>query len=49
MEFHPSKLPIAKIFELKDEKGASDAAAEMIKLGFENRKDGYKVGELLKK
>ena len=43
MEFHPSKLPIAKIFDLKDEKDASDAAAEMIKLGFENGKKGYKV------
>jgi len=43
MEFHPSKLPIAKIFDVKDEKDASDAAAEMVKLGFENRKEGYKV------
>ena len=43
MEFHPSKLPIAKIFDLKDEKDASDAAAEMVELGFENRKEGYKV------
>ena len=43
MEFHPSKLPIAKIFDLKDEKDASDAAEEMVKLGFENRKEGYKV------
>jgi hypothetical protein len=43
MEFHPSKLPISKIFDLKDEKDASDAAAEMVKLGFENKKDGYKV------
>ncbi len=43
MEFHPSNLPIGKIFELLDEKGASDAAEEMIKLGFENRKDGFKV------
>lgn len=43
MEFHPSNLPIAKIFELLDEKGASDAAEEMIRLGFENRKDGFKV------
>ena len=43
MEFHPSKLPIAKIFELKDEKDASDAAEEMVRLGFQNRKDGYKV------
>ncbi len=43
MEFHPSKLPIAKIFDLKDEKDASDAAAEIVKLGFEDRKKGYKV------
>ncbi len=43
MEFHPSKLPIAKIFDLKDEKDASDAAAEMVKLGFQDRKKGYKV------
>ena len=43
MEFHPSKLPISKTFDLKDEKDASDAAAEMVKLGFENKKDGYKV------
>jgi len=43
MEFHPSNLPIAKIFELFDEKGASDAAEEMVRLGFENRKDGFKV------
>lgn len=43
MEFHPSNLPIGKIFELLDEKGASDAAGEMVRLGFENRKDGFKV------
>jgi len=43
MEFHPSKLPISKIFDLKDEKDASDAAAEMVKLGFQDRKKGYKV------
>ena len=43
MEFHPSKLPITKIFDLKDEKDASDAAEEIAKHGFENRKDGYKV------
>jgi len=43
MEFHPSNLPISKVFELSDEKGASDAAEEMVRLGFENRKDGFKV------
>lgn len=43
MEFHPSKLPIAKIFEVKDEKDASEAAEEMVKMGFSARKDGFKV------
>ncbi len=43
MEFDPSKLPITKIFDLKDEKDAADAAEEMVKLGFENKKEGYKV------
>ncbi len=43
MEFHPSSLPIAKIFELSDEKGASESAEEMVRLGFENRKDGFKL------
>ena len=43
MEFHPSKLPIGKTFDIKDEKAASEAAQEMVKLGFSNRKDGFKV------
>ena len=43
MEFDPSKLPITKIFDLKDEKDAADAAEEIVKLGFENKKEGYKV------
>ncbi len=43
MEFHPSKLPIAKIFDLKDEKDASDAVEKIAKQGFENRKDGFKI------
>lgn len=43
MEFHPSRLPISKTFDVKDEKDASDAAEEMVKLGFSNRKDGFKV------
>lgn len=43
MEFHPSMIPIAKTFDVKDEKDASNAAEEIIKLGFENRKEGYKV------
>lgn len=43
MEFHPSQIPIAKIFDVKDEKDASDAAEEMVNLGFSNQKTGYKV------
>jgi len=43
MEFHPSQLPIEKSFDLKDEKDASDAVEEMVKLGFENRENGFRV------
>lgn len=43
MEFHPSMIPIAKTFDVKDEKDASNAAEEIIKLGFENRKEGFKM------
>lgn len=43
MEFHPSNLPIEKTFQVNDEKAASDAAEEMVKLGFSNRNNGFKV------
>ncbi len=43
MDFHPKDLPISKTYDLKDEKEASDAVEEMVKLGFENRKEGFKV------
>ena len=43
MEFHPSMIPIAKTFDIIDEKAASEAAEEMVKMGFSNRKDGFKV------
>lgn len=43
MDFHPSDLPIAKNFDIKDEKDANDAVDEMINLGFNNRKEGFKV------
>lgn len=43
MEFHPSKIPIAKTFDVIDEKSASEAAEEMVKMGFSGRKDGFKV------
>ncbi|HJJ22532.1 MAG TPA: hypothetical protein OQH54_02280 [Nitrosopumilus sp.] len=43
MDFHPKDLPILKTYDLKDEKGASDAVEDMVKLGFKNRKEGFKV------
>ena len=43
MEFHPSKIPIEKTFDAKDEKDASDVAEEIVKMGFSNQKTGYKV------
>lgn len=43
MDFHPKDLPISKTYELKDEKDASEAVEDMVKLGFKNRKEGFKV------
>ncbi len=43
MDFHPKDLPISKTYDLKDEKDATEAVEDMVKLGFENRKEGIKV------
>ena len=43
MEFHPSKIPVSKTFVVKDEKDASEASEEMVKMGFSHQKTGYKV------
>ena len=43
MEFHPSKIPIFKIFDVKDEKQATEIAHEMVMNGFDNDGKGYKV------
>ena len=43
MEFHPKDLPISKTYDLKDEKDASNAVEDMVKLGFKDRKEGFKV------
>ncbi len=43
MDFHPKDLPISKTYDLKDEKDAAEAVEDMVKLGFENRKEGIKV------
>ncbi len=43
MDFHPKNLPILKTYDLKNEKEATDAVDDMVNLGFENRKEGFKV------
>jgi len=43
MEFHPSQIPIANTFDVKDEKDAEEAAEEMVRIGFANKKTGFKV------
>ena len=43
MDFHPKDLPISKTYDLKDEKDALEAVKDMVKLGFKNRKEGFKV------
>jgi hypothetical protein len=43
MDFHPKDLPISKTYDLKDEKDALEAVEDMVKLGFKNRKEGFKV------
>ena len=43
MEFHPSKIPIFKTFDIKDEKQASDVAHEMVMIGFESEQKGFKI------
>ena len=43
MEFHPKDLPISKTYDLKDEKDASDAVEDMIRLGFSDRKEGFRI------
>ena len=43
MEFHPKDLPVSKTYDLKDIKDASDAVEDMVKLGFSNRKEGFRV------
>ena len=43
MDFHPSQLPILKTFKVDNESQASDAASEMVKLGFSNQKSAFRV------
>ena len=43
MEFHPSKIPISKIFDVKDEKQATEVAHEMVMIGFDKEDKGFKI------
>ena len=43
MEFHPKDVPVFKTYSISDEKRASEAAEEMVRLGFKDRKDGFRV------
>ena len=43
MEFHPSQLPVSKIFHVNSESQASEAATEMVKLGFATQKSAFRV------
>jgi len=43
MDFHPKELPVSKTYDLKNEKDASDAVEDMVNIGFEGRKEGFKV------
>jgi hypothetical protein len=43
MEFHPSQIPISKTFQIDNEYKAPEIATEMVKLGFEIQKGGFRV------
>lgn len=43
MDFHPKDLPISKTYDLKDEKDAMEAVEDMVKVGFTDKKEGFKV------
>ena len=43
MDFHPKDLPISKIYDLKNEDDAMNAVEDMVKLGFKEKKEGFKV------
>ena len=43
MDFHPKDLPISKIYDLKNEHDAMNAVEDMVKLGFKEKKEGFKV------
>ena len=43
MDFHPRDVPIHKTYDLKDEGDAAEAAGDMVRLGFRDKRAGFKV------
>ncbi|MGI0066382.1 MAG: hypothetical protein ACREAT_06470 [Nitrosotalea sp.] len=43
MDFHPSQLPVAHLFQIEDEKKATDLAEQMVRLGFSTQKGAFKI------
>jgi hypothetical protein len=43
MDFHPSQLQVLKTFEVNNESQASDAASEMVNLGFSDKNSAFRV------
>ncbi len=43
MDFHPSQIPIARTFDVKDEKEAEAAADAMVRMRISDRSNGFKV------
>lgn len=43
MDFHPSQLPVAQLFQIEDERKATDLAEQMVKLGFSAQKGAFKI------
>ena len=43
MDFHPKELPISKTYDLKNEKDPTNAVEDMVNIGFEGKREGFKV------
>ena len=43
MDFHPKDLPISKTYDIENEKDVSKAVDEMVRIGFKDKKEGFKI------
>jgi hypothetical protein len=43
MEFHPSKIPVSKTFQIDKENEASEIASQMVELGFAAQNGAFRV------